>query len=136
MSLIHRIFRHSDTLVCGACERTLEGHREADCARKMSRRWFLGATLVAVAGVVVAPALPQALSVVTAFDSPVVPGSEAIVVSRYLYRIPIQIYRGGNFRKYNADSGDLGTGASQGMRYEIVDGNDPRVTPDMEPLKL
>lgn len=31
-------------------------------------------------------------------------------LSRYLYRIPLQLYRGGNFRKYSADGGTLGKG--------------------------
>lgn len=62
-SLIHHIFGHSDAgLVCPRCEKPLEGHSEADCARKMSRRWFLGATLGAVAGAVVAPPAVQAFT--------------------------------------------------------------------------
>lgn len=60
MNLIHRIFGDSDaTLLCGRCAKPLEGHSEATCARKLSRRWFLGTTLGAVAGAVVAPSAPQ-----------------------------------------------------------------------------
>lgn len=35
---------------------------------------------------------------------------EAVTVSRYLYRMPLQQWRGGNFHKYNADGGSLGIG--------------------------
>lgn len=31
-------------------------------------------------------------------------------VSRYLWRIPVQLYRGGHFHKYVADQGDMGSG--------------------------
>jgi hypothetical protein len=37
-------------------------------------------------------------------------GGDKVEVSRYLYRIPLQQYRGGNFHKYNADGGSLGIG--------------------------
>lgn len=37
-------------------------------------------------------------------------GGDKVEVSRYLYRIPLQLYRGGNFHKYNADGGTLGIG--------------------------
>jgi hypothetical protein len=36
--------------------------------------------------------------------------AESVEVSRYLYRMPLQQYRGGNFHKYNADGGSLGIG--------------------------
>lgn len=37
-------------------------------------------------------------------------GGDKIEVSRYLYRIPLQQYRGGNFHKYSTDGGTLGIG--------------------------
>src|SRR5690348_15971552 len=37
-------------------------------------------------------------------------GAEKVDVSRYLYRMPLQQFRGGNFHKYNADGGSLGIG--------------------------
>ena len=37
-------------------------------------------------------------------------GGDRVDVSRYLYRIPLQLYRGGNFHKYNANGGTLGIG--------------------------
>lgn len=37
-------------------------------------------------------------------------GGDKVEVSRYLYRIPLQQFRGGNFHKYNADGGSLGIG--------------------------
>ncbi len=37
-------------------------------------------------------------------------GKEAVTASRYLYRMPLQQWRGGNFHKYNADGGSLGIG--------------------------
>lgn len=35
---------------------------------------------------------------------------EKVDISRYLYRIPLQLFRGGNFHKYNTDGGSLGIG--------------------------
>lgn len=58
MSIFSLFRKATGGLICPRCEKPLEGHSEADCARKMSRRWFLGATLGAVAGVVIAPTLP------------------------------------------------------------------------------
>lgn len=37
-------------------------------------------------------------------------GGDKVEVSRYLYRIPLQQYRGGNFHKVNTDGGSLGIG--------------------------
>lgn len=37
-------------------------------------------------------------------------GGDKVEVSRYLYRIPLQLFRGGNFHKYSADGGSLGIG--------------------------
>ncbi len=37
-------------------------------------------------------------------------GGDKVDISRYLYRIPLQLFRGGNFHKYNADGGSLGIG--------------------------
>ena len=37
-------------------------------------------------------------------------GGDKVEISRYLYRIPIQLYRGGNFHKYSTDGGSLGIG--------------------------
>lgn len=97
----------------------------------MSRRLFLGATLGAVAAAVV---IPEIVTVEFSATWPMPSGP--IAISRHLYRIPIQLFRGGHFRKYNADTGDLGTGSWPETIYEIVHEDDPRVTPDMEPLKL
>lgn len=55
MSLISRLFG-TPGLLCPRCERSLDGHDDAACARKMSRRWFIGATLGAAASAIVAPA--------------------------------------------------------------------------------
>ena len=38
-------------------------------------------------------------------------GGEAEIVSEKLYRIPLVTYRGGSFRAFNADGGDMGTGS-------------------------
>lgn len=38
-------------------------------------------------------------------------GGEAEVVSEKLYRIPLVTYRGGSFRSFNADGGDMGAGS-------------------------
>ncbi len=37
-------------------------------------------------------------------------GGDKVEVSRYLYRIPLQLFRGGNFHKYSTDGGSLGIG--------------------------
>ncbi|HXC05796.1 MAG TPA: hypothetical protein VNZ86_13635 [Bacteroidia bacterium] len=37
-------------------------------------------------------------------------GGDKVDISRYLYRIPLQQFRGGNFHKYTADGGSLGVG--------------------------
>ena len=37
-------------------------------------------------------------------------GGDKVDISRYLYRIPLQQFRGGNFHKYTADGGSLGIG--------------------------
>lgn len=42
-------------------------------------------------------------------------GGDKVEVSRYLYRIPLQLYRGGNFHKYNADGGSLGIGTGMSV---------------------
>lgn len=42
-------------------------------------------------------------------------GGEKVEVSRYLYRVPLQKYRGGNFHKYNADGGSLGIGTGMSI---------------------
>lgn len=57
MSLIHRIFGNSDGLICGRCERSLEGHDDAACARRMSRRFFFGVCAGAAAVATVVPRL-------------------------------------------------------------------------------
>lgn len=36
--------------------------------------------------------------------------AETVEVSRYLYRVPLQQFRGGNFHKYDANGGSLGIG--------------------------
>ena len=36
-------------------------------------------------------------------------GGDKVEVSRYLYRIPLQQFRGGNFHKYNADGNKYDT---------------------------
>lgn len=33
MSLIHRIFGHSDAILCPRCEKPLEGHDDGACAQ-------------------------------------------------------------------------------------------------------
>ncbi len=38
-------------------------------------------------------------------------GGEAEVISQKLYRIPLVLYRGGIFRSFNADAGDMGSGS-------------------------
>lgn len=62
MSLIHQPFNSQSetTILCPKCERSLDGHSEADCARKMSRRYFfgLGAAAAAIA-LGLAPKLPR-----------------------------------------------------------------------------
>lgn len=57
MNLIQRILGHSDGLVCPRCERSLEGHDDGDCARRMSRRYFFGLGAAAIA-LGMAPKLP------------------------------------------------------------------------------
>lgn len=42
-------------------------------------------------------------------------GGDKVDISRYLYRIPLQLYRGGNFHKYNADGGSLGFGTGMSL---------------------
>ncbi len=42
-------------------------------------------------------------------------GGDKVEVSRYLYRIPLQQYRGGNFHKYSADGGTLGIGTGMAI---------------------
>lgn len=39
-------------------------------------------------------------------------GPEKVTVSRYLYRMPIELLQGGNFHKINMDGGSLGIGTS------------------------
>lgn len=43
-------------------------------------------------------------------------GGETETISRKLYRIPIQLYRGGTYQKFNADGGDMGPGS--GMKID------------------
>ena len=53
------IFRSKPTgLVCPRGERPMEGHDEAACARRMSRRYFFGLGAGAVAAAIVVPQLP------------------------------------------------------------------------------
>lgn len=48
---IKSLFSDPNGLVCPRCERSLEGHDEAECSRKMSRRYFFGTV---AGGVIVA----------------------------------------------------------------------------------
>jgi hypothetical protein len=43
-------------------------------------------------------------------------GAEVETISRKLYRIPVMLYRGGVYQKFNADGGDMGGGS--GMKVE------------------
>lgn len=43
-------------------------------------------------------------------------GGEVETISRKLYRIPVQLYRGGTYQKFNADGGDMGSGS--GMKVD------------------
>ncbi len=43
-------------------------------------------------------------------------GGEVETISRKLYRIPIMLYRGGTYQKFNADGGDMGGGS--GMKID------------------
>ncbi len=55
------IFRSKPTgLVCPRCERSMEGHDEAACSRRMSRRFFFQSVGGAAAAVAVASVLPPA----------------------------------------------------------------------------
>jgi hypothetical protein len=38
-------------------------------------------------------------------------GGEVETISQKLYRIPIRLFRGGSYQKYNADAGDMGSGS-------------------------
>ncbi len=40
-----------------------------------------------------------------------------VTVSRYLYRIPLELYLGGNFHKINMDGGAMGTGTGMANTY-------------------
>lgn len=117
MSLIHRLFgsRSDATVLCPRCERSLEGHDEADCARRMSRRYFFGLAVGAAASVYVAPSITDAASV-----------PAPVRISRYPYRIPLQIYRGGAFGSYNPGSADLGIGSTITAAYKLVESDIPR----------
>lgn len=42
-------------------------------------------------------------------------GADKVDISRYLYRIPLQLYRGGNFHKGNSDGGSLGVGTGMSL---------------------
>jgi len=59
MSLIHRLFgAESDAAVlCPRCERAMEGHDEAACQRRMSRRYFFGLVGAAAVTSVAAPSV-------------------------------------------------------------------------------
>lgn len=46
------------SLICGRCEKPLEGHDGGACRRKMSRRWFLGALGGAAAALVAKKRIP------------------------------------------------------------------------------
>jgi len=90
----------------------MEGHDEAECSRKMSRRWFFGACVGAAAATVIAPPVnSKIVELLAAHNSDLFHGSR-IAVSRYLYRIPLQLYRGGNFKVY-----ELGAD-NDGLSYE------------------
>ena len=44
--------------------------------------------------------------------------AEVETISRKLYRIPIMLYRGGAYQKFNADAGDMGSGT--GMKINAL----------------
>lgn len=44
-------------------------------------------------------------------------GDDKVQVSRYLYRIPLQLYRGGTFTKYVADGGAFATGSGMKISH-------------------
>jgi len=60
MSLLHRLFGSTSdaTVLCGRCERALDGHDAKACERRMSRRFFFG--VCAGAGVAAAT-IPEAV---------------------------------------------------------------------------
>ena len=71
----------SDGLLCPRCERPLFEHEEANCKRKMSRRFFLGATT----GIVIAAALPTASANKAVSLKPIAPAPTAwFPGSRYM----------------------------------------------------
>lgn len=64
-------------LLCPKCERPLLEHNEGACKRKMSRRFFLGATT----GIVIAAALPSAGSRASKFSgTEIVSGKDLIEI--------------------------------------------------------
>ncbi len=57
MNLIQRLFGSATdaTVLCPRCERAMAGHDDAECSRKMSRRFFFRTVGGAAAGVALAP---------------------------------------------------------------------------------
>lgn len=156
MSLIHRLFGSTSdaTLLCPRCERSLDGHDDAACARvfcqscggngeqetrgfsltdckrcggsgyeparrTISRRWFIGAALGAAASAIVAP-VARPLDVIMGVDLGAPDGDSTGLI----WRIPIQMYRGGRFAKYNPDDGSIGRGNGWEFRAILAESSE------------
>lgn len=106
MGLIQRLFgAGSGDAMCPRCERAMEGHDDAECSRKMSRRFFFGVCAGAAKELVIPGPSLKTVTIASIYPNQITVGS-------LLYRIPIQQYRGGAFRQFNPDGGDLGSGGS------------------------
>lgn len=90
--------RQNAYVYCPRCDKPITpGHR---C---LGRRHFFG-MLAGAAAVVAAPG-PRVLP--------------ADVINAQLYRIPVQLYQGGAFRRYSPDGGDLGIGSMPTISWSI-----------------
>ena len=121
MSLIHRIFGNSDAaLICPHCERALVGHDAAACARRMSRRWFIGAMAGAAASLVVAspPKLYGGYIWENGeFNQCKVTADARLLSGSGIYRMPRKLSPGGAYGSYPSHPHHL--------LYEIIESGVP-----------
>jgi hypothetical protein len=70
-------------LVCPRCEKALEGHDEAECARRMSRRYFFGVAAGAAAVIAGAVNLPvSGVAIRNTFLTPLQVSNEMLEILR------------------------------------------------------
>lgn len=82
---LDKLFHRKTGLICPRCERSMEGHDNQECKRRISRRYFFGLAAGAVAGLVVAESLPiwePSVGGLTGWSVEITPGPSFITTAQ------------------------------------------------------